>query len=318
MKSIILYAYYKSDSDGELALEFFLKYGVKQDSNYDYYFINSGELTTQILPNFFTVIQRPNIGYDFGAWSDAILNIDISKYDYFIFLNNSSLGPCMPRYLKHIFWPELFYNHIDEKIKIVGCTTSFDIIEHIQSYVFCVDKIGLDILITNKIFSKNLNKDKMGIIFDHEVKILYYIKQAGYSGYTFETIRNYTKKIIKNGNISDGEYFKDNYYHDISPYEVIFVKQRLNHNNNAFIFYLKSLNIEFKNELKEIKSEKKIEPIIKNNNEVNINKIVDISSTIINEPEQPNLKNMITKSNIVSVKNVLEENKVKKYLMRPK
>jgi hypothetical protein len=74
------------------------------------------------------------------------------------------------------------------------------------------------------------------------------------------------------------------------------------------------LNIEFK---KEIKSEKKIEPIIKNNNiEININK--DILNIIINEPEQQNLKNMITKSNIVSVKNVLEDNKVKKYLMRPK
>ena len=82
------------------------------------------------------------------------------------------------------------------------------------------------------------------------------------------------------------------------------------------------MNIEFKNkfknEIKEIKREKESEKEIKNNNEVNINKNVDISSPIINEPEQQNLKNMITKSNIVSVKNVLEENKVKKYLMRPK
>jgi hypothetical protein len=294
MKNIILYAYYKGDSDGEVALDFFLKYGVKQDSNYDYYFINSGELTTQKLPSFFKVIQRENVGYDFGAWSDAILSIDISKYDYFIFLNNSSIGPCMPRYAKHIFWPELFYNHIDEKVKLVGCTINFDIMEHIQSYVFCVDKIGLNALIKNNILIKNLNKDKQAIINDHEVKMLSSIKKEGYQGYSFETVRNYDNiKMIKNGNLSDEKYFKNNYNHELSPYEVIFVKQRLNHTNNALLFYLKSKNIDL------IKLESNI---------INQKKLIEI-----NPIEIPIIKNEIINSqSIISIKNVINDNKNKK------
>jgi hypothetical protein len=318
MKNIILYAYYKGDTDGEVALEFFLKYGVKDDPNYDYYFINSGELTTQVLPSFFKVIQRANLGYDFGAWSDAILNIDISKYDYFIFLNNSSIGPCMPRYLKDVFWPELFYRHIDSKIKVVGCTINFDIMEHIQSYVFCVDKIGLDILINNKIFAKNLDKDKYRIITDHEIKILFYIKQAGYQGYTFETVRNYdNKKLIKNGNLSDGKYFKDNYYHDISPFEVIFVKQRLNHNNNALLFYLKSMDIELIKPEKPKPIEKVVEENINIYNSKPNNSIKNIivpdqnnsNKNIIVPDQNDSNKNKITKSKIISVKNVIDENR---------
>ena len=306
MKNIILYAYYNSDIDGEIALDFFLKYGVKEDPNYDYYFINSGELTKQVLPAFFTVIQRQNLGYDFGAWSDAILNIDISKYDYFIFLNNSSIGPCMPRYLQNIFWPELFYKHINSNVKLVGCTTNYDMMEHIQSYVFVVDKIKLNILIKNKVFVKNLIKDKKGIIQDHEIKMLHYIKNAGYSGYTFETVRNYDKiNKIKNGNLSDGKYFKDNYYHELSPFEVIFVKQRLNHMNNSLLFYLKSMGIEL---------------IKTNDSTINNQIIVNPISKIINIKSNPLMKtdnkNRIIENKMISIRNITEDNKIKKYLMR--
>jgi hypothetical protein len=302
MKNIILYAYYKGDNDGEVALDFFLKYGVKEHPDYDYYFINSGEPTTQKIPSFFTIINRPNIAYDFGAWSDAILSIDTSKYDYFIFLNNSSIGPCMPRYLKNVFWPELFYKHIDAKTKLVGCTTNFDGMEHIQSYVFCVDIIGLNILINNKIFTKNMIKNKKQVIEDCEMKMLYYIKNDRYNGYTFETVRNYdNKQKIINGNLSDGTYFKDNYYHDISPFEVIFVKQRLNHTNNSLLFYLKSMNIEL------IKTE--INNTENNKLELNKNNNIKFLQINIDNTSKETLK-------IIAPKNKIENNIIKKYLIR--
>jgi lipopolysaccharide biosynthesis protein len=206
MKIIILYVYSKTDKYGELALNFFLQNGLKENKNCDYFFIINGEIELNILkrlPSYFNIVNRPNIGYDFGAWGDVILNLDITKYNYFLFLNNSVVGPCLPRYLKNVFWPELFYKHIDDKIKLVGCTTNYDITQHIQSYCFCVDIIGLNILIKDGIFVKNLDKNKNDIIYEHEIKMLQYIQRAGYSGYTFETIRNLDKiKLVKNGNLS--------------------------------------------------------------------------------------------------------------------
>ena len=300
MKNIILYVYYKGDYYSELSLEFFLKYGVKDDPVYDYYFINNGELTTQTLPSYFKVIQRPNIGYDFGGWSDVIFSIDINKYDYFIFLNNSTIGPCIPRYLKHIFWPELYYKHINDKIKIVGSTTNFDIEEHIQSYVFCVDKIGLKILIDNNIFIKNLNKPKDNIIFEHEIKMLKSIKNAGYDGYSFETIRNYDSRFkFKNGNLTDQRYYNEVCNHDISPFEVIFVKHRLNTKNNGLIFYLKSFGIELIKS--KINNRNYKQEIIPENNSTEV-PIANI--------------NIIKSGSIISIKNVIDDNKRKKYLMR--
>lgn len=311
MKNLILYAYCKTDIDGEVALNFFLKYGVKQSNDYDYYFINTcktnskEELNVLLkLPPYFKILNRQNFGYDFGAWSDAILNIDITQYNYFIFLNNSSIGPCMPRYLKNIFWPELFYNHITSTVKLVGCTINYDGIKHVQSYCYCVDQIGLNILIKNKIFVKNLNKDKKCIIEDHEMKMLYYIENNGYSGYTFETVRNYDNiSLIKNGNLSDGEYFKNSYFHEISPFEVIFVKQRLNHKNNSFLFYLKSMGFELINPKIEAKIIPSINTVIESRVKLNLpNKGIIIE----------NDTKKIIPNQVISVKNILDTNKNKK------
>jgi lipopolysaccharide biosynthesis protein len=284
MKIIILYVYSKTDKYGDLALNFFLQNGLKETKECDYYFIINGEIelnTLKKVPSYFNIVTRPNIGYDFGAWSDVILNLDITKYDYFLFLNNSVVGPCLPRYLKNIFWPELFYKHIDGKIKLVGCTTNYDITQHIQSYCFCVDIIGLNILIKSGIFIKNLDKNKNDIIYEHEIKMLQYIQKAGYNGYTFETVRNLDKtKMIKNGNLTDGIYFKINYNHELSPYEVVFIKPRLNYYNNAFLFYLKSIGIDinFKNE---ITNENVLENI--NRNKIIKNQVILIKNIIENK-----------------------------------
>jgi hypothetical protein len=282
MKIIILYVYSKTDKYGDIALNFFLDNGTKETSECDYYIIINGSISISLLkkiPSHINIITRPNIGYDFGAWSDVILNIDISKYKYFLFLNNSVIGPCLPRYLKNTFWPELFFKHIDNKIKLVGCTTNYDIVQHIQSYCFCVDIIGLNILIKAGIFIKNLDLNKNDIIYNHEIKMLQVIQKAGYFGYTFETIRNLDNtKVIKNGNLSDGIYFKINYNHELSPYEVIFIKPRLNYYNNAFLFYLKSmgLDLEYREDLN------------------NSNIIENIN------------KNKIIKNQIISIKNIIE------------
>ena len=86
--------------------------------------------------------------------------------------------------------------------------------------------------------------------------------------------------MIKNGNLTDGIYFKINYNHELSPYEVIFIKPRLNYYNNAFLFYLKSIGIDinFKNE---ITNENVLENI--NKNKIIKNQVILIKNIIENK-----------------------------------
>ncbi len=310
-KILIIYSYCKLDSDGEFALNFFLDNGVIQNDKYDFYFIINGKYDESLinkLPKYFNIIYRNNIGYDFGAWSDAILTINIEKYNYFLFLNNSSVGPCLPRYLKNQYWVNLFINQINDSVKLVGCTLNNNIIPHIQSYVFCVDKIGLKILIDNKIFQKKLIKNKLRIINEHEIMMLNYIKKAGYTGFSFETLRNFDEiNYIKNDNITNSNYYKDTYYHELSPFEVIFVKQRLNHDNNSFLFYLKSLGYNLEdnviyndNQICEIKNETNLN---KYNSE---NEIKRIKENLIKNEEKLIIKedNIITNNKNYNIKKV--------------
>ena len=127
----------------------------------------------------------------------------------------------------------------------------------------------------------------------------------GYDGYSFETVRNYDNfNFIKNGNLTSGRYFKDNYKHEISPYELLFIKQRLNHDNNAFKFYLKSMGYDLekytvnntiqKPEEKIVQiPEEKIEKIIpiKKVNYINHNTVID------------NLNKKTIQKQIITVKN---------------
>ena len=127
------------------------------------------------------------------------------------------------------------------------------------------------------------------------------IKNAGYDGYSFEIMRNYDNKYkFKNGNLTDQRYYNEVCNYDSSPFELIFVKHRLNTKNNGLIFYLKSMGFElinnkikFKNNRQEIKQEIKQEIINK-----------DTNIMIVNDT-----KNIITKSKVVSVKNVIDDNR---------
>ena len=55
------------------------------------------------VPNIKNVYRlfRENVGYDFGGWSEALLINNIyKKYDNFIFVNSSAIGPFIPSHIK--------------------------------------------------------------------------------------------------------------------------------------------------------------------------------------------------------------------------
>ena len=90
-KNVCIYAYYEKDEKYKNNFKYFLKNGYRSDI--DYYIVINGECTVEIeKKDNITVLYRENKGYDFGAWSYGVNQLK-QKYDYYIFLNSSVIGP---------------------------------------------------------------------------------------------------------------------------------------------------------------------------------------------------------------------------------
>jgi hypothetical protein len=113
---VILYAYYEKNNEYKFNFRYFLENAIMD--NIDYYLIINGICTIQIpnKPNI-KVLFRKNLGFDFGAYSYAVEQIQI-KYDYYFFINTSVLGPFKNNENKP--WTSYFIELFNENVKIVG------------------------------------------------------------------------------------------------------------------------------------------------------------------------------------------------------
>jgi hypothetical protein len=82
--------------------------------------------------------------------------IDLARYKYFIFINSSVRGPFFPpNFLKFLsdnkdksfYWYHVFTKRLNDKIKLVGPTTSCIPVPHVQSCFFATDFVGLTVLL---------------------------------------------------------------------------------------------------------------------------------------------------------------------------
>jgi hypothetical protein len=117
-----------------------------KSKNYDNYF-----------PNFVTIIYRDNIGFDFGGWSEGILmNERYKKYNKFIFLNSSVVGPYISKSTSKK-WTDIYLEGLNDDVKLFGSTINIlgenDSKTHVQSYIFSLDLHTLEFLIEKHIFS---------------------------------------------------------------------------------------------------------------------------------------------------------------------
>ena len=99
-------------------------------------------------------MNRANVGYDFGGWSECLLTDNMyKKYDNFIFANSSIIGP----FLREGRWTDVYINGLKDNVKLFGSTinTMNEPLEkaHVQSYIFSMDREALEYLITCDIFS---------------------------------------------------------------------------------------------------------------------------------------------------------------------
>jgi hypothetical protein len=203
--TLVIYSYYEKNEQYIKNLEFFLKNGLYDDIDYVFY-INGRECSLDIpKQSNIRVIPRDNINYDFGAYDDAVHNLNIDDYSYFFFINTSVRGPFIPGTERKIIrWTDPFIKLLTGDIKLVG--TSINILtvndkndlykdplniltnkgfnppfSHVQSQVFLLDKEGLKYLISQHFFEQPGETDFMKFIISREVMISQLILKKGWN-----------------------------------------------------------------------------------------------------------------------------------------
>jgi len=130
------------------------------------------------VPAYVKFIQRPNIGHDFGAWSDGLLDAPLA-HDYYIFVNSSAAGP-----FRGGAWTEPFIAGLSDDIKLFGCTINALgglAAAHIQSYAFSMDQETAAFLIEKGIFSKEYISDHNTVVMEKEIRMSRLIIENGWN-----------------------------------------------------------------------------------------------------------------------------------------
>lgn len=180
-KTLVLYAFFELNS----SVEHFINHCIFYDPNIDFIMISSNMENIFTVPSYVKVLMRENKGYDFGSWSDALLNNNLYKdYDYFIFLNASAKGPYLPLYFKDK-WTDIYINGLQGNVKLFGSTINTMgkplTNSHIQSYIFSMDKDTLQYLIDCDIFSKKYVDTKGEAIENKEIGMSRKIIENGWN-----------------------------------------------------------------------------------------------------------------------------------------
>lgn len=250
MKVAVIYAFYIINDN----VHYFLHHAMKRTKvkDVDYIFvcndIENYKLSDYIKPLVTKLIFRENSKLDFGGYS-LIVNkyLDIKKYDYFIFLNDTTRGPIHD----HIDWITQMTSLINNRVKLVGqtinCAGINGIIDpinlaHVQSYCFCLDQISLKIIIDNHFFD-SIPEKKVEIIVEKEIGLSKLILKHNYN---IACVLD----IYKNFNFLELENKK--YYNDLTLYtEELDIFKNVNFfKTNRFktkLFYLNFLPTEKEN-----------------------------------------------------------------------
>lgn len=152
-KVLVLYVFHLYND----RVKYFIDNCIFNDENVDFIIISNDKKNVLNLPSHVKTMYRDNIGFDFGGWSEALLTNNLyEKYDKFIFVNSSVIGPFLPSYYTDK-WTDVYINGLQDDIKLFGSTINTCKnplhASHVQSYIFSMDKNTLDYLIKCEIFS---------------------------------------------------------------------------------------------------------------------------------------------------------------------
>ena len=244
-RTLVLYTFFEWNA----RVEYFLEHGTIADPNVDFVIICNHPTLKPKNPLPACVkhyMNRQNIGFDFGAWSDALFQFsdEATLYDYFIFVNASVWGPIVPPYYeKH--WTELFIQPLREnRVQLFGCTINTQPNPHVQSYVFAMNIDTLDLLCEEGILSvTQYEPTKRDTIKNRELRMSQVVLanegnigclMSHYRHVDFHNLHTQTHPPL----LGDVAFAKGYYGETLHPYEVLFIKATRNISNRWLRSYL--------------------------------------------------------------------------------
>lgn len=219
-------------------VQHFIDKCIFEDPEIDFVVISNNGMPTPNLPPYVKQVVRPNIGYDFGGWSDALLTDNLYEaYDNFIFVNSSVIGPFIRPGSEIVKWTDVYLNGLAGNIKLFGstinsCSNPFSD-AHVQSYIFSVNRETLQHLIDTEIFSnKKYTRTLHETVIDREVAMSRRVIERGWnigslmSQYQGVDFTFKSKPIAAyRGNIWVDEIMQTQYRNVIwNEYQLVFVK----------------------------------------------------------------------------------------------
>ena len=202
MKYLVIYSYYETKRSKN-HLKFFINNGIYNNDEVDYIFMLNGGCSVNIpKQKNIAKIRKPNIGYDFGSWNEGLKKVNINLYNYFIFLNDTVKGPFSSEEENDFLWYKSFTRLLNDRVKLSGISiNNYPFLKknsgqkikreryrfrHVQSMIFCLDRVGLNILLKKKIFGLPLKyyddicKKKRKFIIRFEIGMSLVIRSSGY------------------------------------------------------------------------------------------------------------------------------------------
>mmetsp|Transcript_27997 Transcript_27997/g.51639 ORF Transcript_27997/g.51639 Transcript_27997/m.51639 type:complete len:367 (-) Transcript_27997:288-1388(-) len=137
--------------------------------------------------NKIILISRRNVCYDMEAARLALYGgvpgLDVPSYDYFLFANCGTTGPApVAKKDGHLSWTSRFIRLLDDQVKMTGLSMNCEgNIPHIQSMMYVLDKVGLDVVMKSGAIFDCLDPPKRDYINLYERKMGHAILDAGYA-----------------------------------------------------------------------------------------------------------------------------------------
>lgn len=159
----------------------------------DIIFVSTASLSeaelAKVAPYCSRAMRRPNVGFDFGMWRDAMEGLDFGPWDELVLANSSVFGPLWP--LSYAF----------DRMRDVGCdawgmTANFEIAWHLQSYFLVFRRPILEAPLLKSFFRGILPyQDKNQLIRSYEVGLSRLLLDHGF------TLRSFAEESDLHGGL---------------------------------------------------------------------------------------------------------------------
>lgn len=200
MKSVaILYANFNPKSELSFNARVFYEHLESYSTKipYDLFWVDSSPQIPEPIKNWKPIKKifhdSQNLGRDFGMWGRALAQIDLSQYEYVLFLNKSCQGPMQNN------WIENFIDQFKKypKAALVAPLANFAGGWHLQTWAFMITVTDLKDLLQNdaRAFGNKMKFAPYWVFDSRELLISQYFLKKGRS--IVSLLKNYPEIFLE-------------------------------------------------------------------------------------------------------------------------